>query len=133
MTVDDVVARATIKFERPLNLLKTKELLKYIAANLPCDFVYTVKTSEKIYGLHRFGKDVSSRVVHIDIWGRITCKGVVGLGCFECESSNNTLLMVEELRFTPIIEDRIEDYRPEVVGAWDAVRKQIDDYFKKKE
>lgn len=132
MSVDEVVERATIKFKRPLSLDETRELFRFIARKLPCDFHYEVKTSEGIYGLHTIRAGVRNRMTGIEIYGDMFCSGVVGLGGFECRTYRKNPLKIEAFSFAPLIEDRIEDYRPEVVNVWDAVREQINNYFKRR-
>ncbi len=133
MKLDKLVEASTIKFPRSLPLREAKELLDYLAINLPADINARVEYFENRYG--HLGKEenepVKRRRGTVTISGSIRTKDFAFDG-FVTQPARNTS-RINAIQFQLIPGYELEEYRPDVRQLWEDVGTQVQNYFEGKE
>ena len=55
-SIDELIKKSTIEFEKPINLKEAKDLMKYLANELPALLTYTKEETKTLYGLDGAGE-----------------------------------------------------------------------------
>jgi len=134
MPIDNLLLeKTTIKFPKPLNLKGSEKLLEYISKKLPGDVNYTVNYySHFLYNKERKKSLKSNGTIGITA-NIISSKEAMAFWDTSMLSSNENLSRLSSMEFSKVPGWDIADYRPEVQGLWDDVRKIVEDYFKERE
>jgi hypothetical protein len=127
-TLNDLIAKATIELEEPLNLKQAEALLLYIAERLPADVNYVI-TAHRNITANKGYVNLEQGTLKID--GQIHHrKEPLLIDSFETEPDQEETGKIKKLRFFLIPGlDSVEEYGPEKQKLWDYVRKAVTQYF----
>jgi len=128
MAIDTLLAESTIKFQTPLTLEGTEELLDYVAENLPGN----VSTNSNYYTQrHHYtddGKLTRSRGT-VSIGGMITNLNKPSFDSFSSIHDSEDTSKISAIRFQTIPGYELDEHRSEVRELWSDVRTLINNYF----
>ena len=130
MSVNELIERTTINFPRDISLDEARELLTYLAKNLPARMQYG-KSQDFIIDSDEEGS-VREIPGTISLGGLMTSTDPDSLANegFRFTHSDRDVTRAGEFRFSPIPGYDLEEHTPHSIKFWDDTREKIEEYFR---
>lgn len=122
--------KSTIKFLTPVSLEEAKELIEYVARELPANVHYRVEYFVSINHGSADGEDPIIYGGTVGISASVSRVGTpMAFDIFEFGSSTEDPSMLDCIRFQMVPDWELSDYRPEIRQLWDDTRGIVQEYF----
>ncbi len=130
---NEVEKESTIELPHPINLLESRQILSYLARNLPANIFYTYSCNVRLIHVSKKNSDTLMRKTELTKVGVSvqSLKEGISFGSFNLEPTHmNASGLLQRIKFnTTPGYDHLSDYRPETINLWREVRRLTDEYF----